>query len=251
MSPEAAATPRLGSEQEFDCDNHSRPSAAYSLPATLSTNDATALPRPTARLGRDPMTSPAAPPTPSRTRLVRPQLYRSLTTGSLAPDVRDLLIGLTTVTDDEGWLLWSPEEIATTLYAYQPPRRRVNDLRRRAALLESAGLLVIKPCGCAELPSLKEHHAVKGGEKNRSVWSWHERHCMAQSVGLPMPTDQSVSESGSSSSSESIDGSSSSRAPARAPEGAAGAVCSECRRPISIHDPSCPVLRSPHLAVVQ
>jgi hypothetical protein len=58
------------------------------------------------------------PPTPYRTRVVRPTLYRSERTGSLAPDVRDLLIGLTTMADDEGWMTWAPREIAAMLYPF-------------------------------------------------------------------------------------------------------------------------------------
>jgi hypothetical protein len=176
-------------------------------------------------------------------------------TGSLAPDVRDLLIGLTTVTDDEGWLMWSPDELATTIYPYAPPKRRVRDLERRAKVLEDAGLLVIKECRCAELPTLKEHHAVKGGDKTRGVWGWHQRH---QSVGLlRSPTEESVSDSvsvtASSSVSDSVSVTASSRAPARGPSGPAGggeATCFECGRPTSIHAADCPLLRHPHLSEV-
>jgi hypothetical protein len=173
-------------------------------------------------------------------------------TGSLAPDVRDLLIALTTITDDEGWLMWSPDEIATTIYPYVPPKRRVRDLERRAKVLETAGLLVIKECGCAELPTLKEHHAVKGGEKTRGVWGWHQRH---QSIGLRSPTEEYVSDSVSVTASSSVSepASASSRTPARGPSGPAGggeATCFECGRPASIHAADCPILRHPHLSEV-
>lgn len=192
------------------------------------------------------------PPAPSRSRIVRPQFYRSAVTGSLAPDVRDLLIGLTTVTDDDGWLLWSPAELATTIYPYAPARKRERDLERRADVLVRAGLLVIKPCGCAEIPSLKEHHGMKGGEKTHKVWEWHSRH--PSTVGLRSATDDSVSVVGLSSSSVSssvIDsGSSSSRAHDDAPprEEADGApTCRDCRRPTSAHAANCPVRGNPAL----
>src|SRR5262245_20227969 len=101
------------------------------------------------RVWCDPMnsrTDSSAPPAPSRVRIIRPQFYRSALTGSLPPDVRDCLIGLTTVADDEGWLLWSPAEIATTIYPYAPARRRAADLERRAGKLQAAGLLVVEEC---------------------------------------------------------------------------------------------------------
>jgi hypothetical protein len=194
----------------------------------------------------------AAPPTPSRVRVVRPTFYRSGITGPLPPDVRDCLIGLTTITDDEGWLVWNPDEIATTIYAYQPARKRRIDLERRAERLVDAGLLVIHPCGCAELPTLKEHHGVKSGRQTTPIWGWH--HDQRHAVGRGMPgnaEEPSSSSSSSSSSSDSFEGSSSSSSRARdGSDGqeAAEPRCEECRRPTSIHDPLCS--RSPHLRAV-
>jgi hypothetical protein len=195
------------------------------------------------------------PPAPSRSRVVRPQFFRSAATGSLAPDVRDCLVGLTTVTDDSGWLLWSPEEIATTLYPYAPPRRRLRDLERRAAVLAAAGLLVIKPCGCAEIPTLIEHFGIKGGDRTQKVWEWHSRH--PSDYGLRRATDDSVSVSVSSSSSFLVDevGASSSRAH-DGPNGTTTEVvpfvagtCEECHRPTSVHAPLCS--QTSHLRAVQ
>jgi hypothetical protein len=135
--------------------------------------------------------------------------------GRLPPDVRDLLLGLTTLADDEGWMLWRPSDIAATLYPFDPVRKRETALERRAKLLVADGLLVIRECGCAVLPSLPEHHAIKGGDKNRSIWKWH--HEGGCSVALHSPTDVSASVSGSSSSSSSVSdkGSSSVRVGAR------------------------------------
>ena len=55
------------------------------------------------------------PRMPSRVRLHRPDLWRDETTGRLAPAARDLYCGLSTLTDDRGWLLWRPATIAAQL----------------------------------------------------------------------------------------------------------------------------------------
>lgn len=189
-----------------------------------------------------------APPTPSRVRVVRPGFYRSAATGSLPPDVRDLLIGLTTLSDDEGWLIWQPAELAAWIYPYAPAGKRLRDLERRAARLIDAGLVIVEPCGCAFLPTLKEQHGVKGGNKSTAIWGWHLRH---ESGQVRTETDESVSGSSSSlgSSLGSVAGSSSSRAGNSAPprDGAGDARCLDCGRPTSVHLPSCPVLVNPAL----
>lgn len=144
------------------------------------------------------------PSAPSRVRLVRPQLYRSEATGTLAPDVRDLLVGLTTLSDDEGWLLWRRVEVAAALYPYAPSSARLRDLERRAARLIEAELLVVHDCGCAFLPSLKRDHAVKGGRQTSAVWSWHSSHPpsgpVRASPSEAVPSSVSPSSLGSSSS---------------------------------------------------
>ncbi len=151
---------------------------------------------------------PSAPPAPSRVRMVRPQFYRAEVTGSLAPDVRDLLIALMTVADDEGWLLWRAAELAATIYTYSPAGRRLRDLERRSGELMDLGLVIVEPCGCAFLPSLKEHHAVKSGRQTAPIWAWHMRH-----RGIPGNAEEcSSSSSSSSSGSDKASGSSSSRA---------------------------------------
>jgi hypothetical protein len=143
----------------------------------------------------------AEPQPPSRVRLVRPALYRSGDTGVLPPDVRDFLIGLTTLADDEGWLMWRPAELGAALYPYTQPKRRRRDLERRAAILVAADLLVLHDCGCAFLPTLKRDHAVKSGNPTTAVWAWHMSHPRAESV--PVRTDPSESRSDSDSSSAS------------------------------------------------
>lgn len=189
---------------------------------------------------------PSAPPAPSRVRVIRPAFYRGHATGSLAPDVRDALIGCTTQADDEGWLLWDLDDVATTLYPYLPARRRRIDLERRAERLVEAGLLVIEPCGCAFLPSLKEHHGIKGGRPTSQVWAWHQSHVRAR-AGTSEHAPSSVSSSSSVSS--AVQGSSSSRAPATtSPEH----PCVDCPGgPENSHAKWCVQVRHPQLAVVQ
>jgi len=183
-----------------------------------------------------PPTRPEAspPPAPSRVRVVRPQLYRGHTTGSLAPDVRDALVGLTVSTDDEGFLLWNLDELAAAIYPFGSPKRRVADLERRAAKLVDAGLLVIHDCGCAEIPVLRSLFGVKGGAPTKAVWTWHWGH----SGGLRSATDDSVSVSASSSVSESISASASSRVragtqPWTKTRGGGSTPCSVCLREIA------------------
>ena len=179
--------------------------------------------------------------------MVRPSFYRSEQTGGLPPDVRDLLIGLMTLADDEGWMLWRPGSIAATLYPYDAHAKRMKALERRTTHLVAAELLDIKDCGCAYLPTLKEHGSIKSGVKVTQVHDWHYRH---GSVALRSPTEDSVSVSGSGSSSSSdyVQGSSSSRArEAPSADGATG-LCAECQRPTAIHAPKCS--QAVHLKVV-
>jgi hypothetical protein len=172
-----------------------------------------------------------APLAPSRVRLIRPQFYRSLTSGSLAPDVRDALLGLTTVADDEGWLLWSPEELAATIYPYAPPRHRLLDFQRRTARLVDAGLLIVQPCGCALLPTLKSNHAVKSGRQTAPVWSYHVGHTNGQGI----PRNDGERPSSSSSSELAPDSDSSALSDRLTGPGR----CEECHRPTSIHALTC------------
>jgi hypothetical protein len=181
-----------------------------------------------------------APLAPSRVRLIRPQFYRSLTTGPLAPDVRDALLGLTTVADDEGWLLWSPEELAATIYPYAPPRRRVLGLQRRTARLIAAGLLIVEPCGCAHLPTLKANHAVKSGRQTAPVWSYHIGHSHGR--GIP----RNDAERSSSSSGLVLDSDSSSSSFSDLPPGPG--TCEQCHRPTSVHAPTCALRDREHRA---
>jgi hypothetical protein len=81
-----------------------------------------------------------------------------------------------TLADDEGWMLWRPAAIAAALYGFEPLDERVPAFDRRAAILVDAGLVVLFDCGCAHLPTLKDHHGLTGGNKNTRVSTWHQGH---------------------------------------------------------------------------
>lgn len=178
------------------------------------------------------------PPAPSRSRVVRPVFFRSSLTGSLPPDVRDLMIGIATVTDDEGWLLWRPEEIAVTVYPYEPTETRLADFHRRADALLERRLIVIEDCGCARMPRLKEHFGMKGGRPTVTVWSFHQSH---RSVTAHASTDTSFPVSVSGSASSSVSGAVSGLGSGE------GGRCDRCHRPTSDHDLRCEL--APHLRV--
>lgn len=112
------------------------------------------------------------PRMPSHVRLARPDCWRAGATGRLHPDERDCYLGLATLADDAGWLLWRPAEIGASLYGYQPVGRRERDLARRARALEDAGLLVLNECGCALLPRMDDL-ASKGGRPTYPVREYH------------------------------------------------------------------------------
>jgi hypothetical protein len=178
--------------------------------------------------------------------MLRPQLYRSSLTGSLAPDVRDLLLGLTTLCDDEGYMLWEPAEIASYIYSYQPARRRLRDFERRADVLIAAGLIDVKPCGCAYLPILVSYFGIKGGKPTSPIWTWHQRH---PNVGERGATGDHDTDSGSSSSFGVVDESGAASSSSRARDGQeATRECEWCHTAFDLHDPMCPNAR--HLEAV-
>ena len=198
---------------------------------------------------------PRPPTAPSRNRLVRPSLYRSSATGPLSPDVRDLLIGLTTVADDEGWLLWNAAEIAATIYAYADPAQRLVDLEVRARELVAAQLLEVHDCGCAYLPTLKDQHGIKGGKPTSQVFAWHHSHVGPRGSTWDHVSDSgsgSGSVSGSSSSSGSDSVSVSPRARSGRPRLNGGAAaCPDCGQLLPLHAPGCPIAAHPNLLEVR
>jgi hypothetical protein len=118
------------------------------------------------------MTTAAEPRMPSHVRLARPDLWRSGVTGRLTAEARDFYLGLSTLADDDGWLLWRLPEIGATLYAYAHPDTREATMADLAAALQDAELLVIHQCACAHLPRIDDV-AVTGGRKTHPVHDYH------------------------------------------------------------------------------
>ena len=106
----------------------------------------------------------------------RPDLWRDEVSGQLRPDVRDLYLGLVTLTDDGGFTLWRPASIGAALYPYEVPARRLRDLARRADALEVAGLVKRLQCGCAELPRMRRDCAQMGGDPTHVITEFHASH---------------------------------------------------------------------------
>jgi hypothetical protein len=124
-----------------------------------------------------------------RVRVHRPDLWREETTSRLRPDERDLYLGLSTMTDDGGTLLWRPTTIAAALYPYTGPAQRLRDLDRRAAALVAAGLLAIHKCGCGTLPRGKRDVLQAGGNHTFTVTEFHGREHSASPKSGRVRTD--------------------------------------------------------------
>jgi hypothetical protein len=151
------------------------------------------------------------PRQPDRTRLIRPDLFRDEITGQLTPEERDTYLGISTVADDEGYLVWRPTAIAATIYPYANPDTRVEGLELRAAKLCSVGLLVLLDCRtCAFLPRAKRDLVISGGKQIRQVQSFHLSHSTDRSGSVAGITEGSGTSSSSWSSSESDSSASSS-----------------------------------------
>lgn len=145
---------------------------------------------------------PSEPRMPSRVRLARPDLWRDETTGQLRPDVRDAYLGLATLADDVGYLLWRPAAIGAALYPYVPARRREADLAHRADALQRAGLLVVNECGCGHLPRMDRDLAPKGGDHSTAIADYHAGHSATDDY-VALRSNQSR-DSGSGSGSGSV-----------------------------------------------
>lgn len=154
-----------------------------------------------------------APRSPSRTRVIRPDLFRDEITGRMTATEVVLYLGLTTCADDAGYVLWRPVQIAAAIWPYfEPPpgQTRESVLDAEARRLDPE-LLVIYQCGCAYLPRMVRDHGIKGGNLSYAVQEYHESH--TQSVpgtdrvrtGSVTYTESS-SETASASSSESVPG---------------------------------------------
>ncbi|MDO8484479.1 MAG: hypothetical protein Q7S35_05990 [Candidatus Limnocylindrales bacterium] len=167
-----------------------------------------------------------APRIPSRTRLLRPDIFADDVTGTLAPATLVAYLGLATRADDGGFLMWHPVALAAAVMPYADPQGRPQELERIADELVAVGLLLIHACGCAELPRLVRDLAIKGGNKTYAVRDWHSQHAATNS-SVPVQTEpaESVSSSGSSSSSVSTNGYLSGPDPGDGSASASGRAC--------------------------
>lgn len=89
-----------------------------------------------------------------RIRQVKPGLWKSARLHrGLRADDRQTLIGLAMLADDDGYLIWKPEDIVCQLDPYRSPRRRWREFMESADRLLKAGQLVTLACGHACLPN--------------------------------------------------------------------------------------------------
>jgi hypothetical protein len=87
-----------------------------------------------------------------------------------------LYLGLATLADDHGFLLWRPVAIGAALFPYQETTAREAHLQASASALIDVELLVIHGCGCAQLPRFDRDLAQKGGTRSFSVEEFHGIH---------------------------------------------------------------------------
>ena len=116
------------------------------------------------------------PRLPERTRLLRPGLFEQEDSGPLPGEAFKLYVGLSTCSDDEGWLLWRPANIAARLYPYLPIVKRTKLLERERERLEAAGLLMVYECRCAQLLHLHRDFRIGGGNHTQAVVAYHASH---------------------------------------------------------------------------
>ena len=117
-----------------------------------------------------------APRMPERTRLLRPSLWVEATTARLSAEAFRAYLGLATCADDGGLLLWRPPTLAAHLYRFLPVRQRDKMLAKCAEELVEAGLLILHPCGCAEMPYVERDLKIGGGNHSYAVVDFHAIH---------------------------------------------------------------------------
>jgi hypothetical protein len=122
-------------------------------------------------------TTPADEPRmPNRTRVLRPSLWIDASTGGLSAEAFRLYLGLATVADDAGYLLWRPDTLAAHFYRFLWPDEREATLKNAAIEILRAGLLEIYDCECIHLPYLKRDLGVHGGNHTFTVEEYHRAH---------------------------------------------------------------------------
>lgn len=128
-----------------------------------------------------------------RIRQVRPEFWSDETIGGLSDAEKLFYIGLWTVADDAGWLVWVPAQISALLYPYKRAQRRRKDVEAWVDRLAGAGRVKLYDCGCLEIPSLPRHQRV-AGTLNTKAKDAHEAHVAPRGyVGLRAATSRSPS----------------------------------------------------------
>ena len=122
-----------------------------------------------------------------RIRQVRPEFWSDETLAELPDSARLFYIGLWNISDDAGWLEWSPQRIGALLYPYRPTRRRNREIEAWGKLLVADSRLRIYECGCAEIPTLPRHQRVAG----KPAFTVRDRH-FGRHLSLSVRTDSHV-----------------------------------------------------------
>lgn len=141
-----------------------------------------------------------------RTRLIRPEFWSDADMADLPADVRLTFMGLWCLSDDEGYFVWHPREIAAELYRYQQPADREEAVLGHLDALTEAHRIEALPClRHGRVPSMAKHR-IQSGRHTFLIRDLHRNACESLRV-LPGPSaSRSVSDTVSVSDSESESG---------------------------------------------
>lgn len=112
-----------------------------------------------------------------RIRQVRPEYFTDPVTARLSVETRLLYVGLWIVADDAGWFRWNVAQLGALLMPYDPPKRREAHIARAGQELVDAGRLVLRDCGCGEIPTLPKHQRVTG-KQSFGARDAHGKRCL-------------------------------------------------------------------------
>lgn len=132
----------------------------------------------------------------ARTRLLKPEFFRSEDVGTLEPMARLLFAGLWTLADREGRLFDRPRRIAADLFPYDEDPKV--DLHLGA--LAARGLIVRYVAdgkNCLEITGFKKHQAPHFKEPAGEVPAPPDNHSVGQSPGITGPVQCQFPSSGS------------------------------------------------------
>ena len=111
-----------------------------------------------------------------RIRQVKPDLWTDPVTARFSDGAMRLYIGLWTLADDAGYLVWDTEQIGALLYAYDVPKGRVKRIDRAAAEIVDSGRMTIYDCGHAVIPTLPRHQRFSSSKRVVTVQAKHISH---------------------------------------------------------------------------